>query len=245
MNSFAFASEKQTGLSEGSMPSLAFRGKAASGMSQSAEEALRSVRALVEELLIQVVSSRNAEEYRASYEEVLPKYVAFLTAYGNIIRGSLTPRSLKQLNYESLLELEAVFRTSGMESFGELIKDQAIFATWTLRHMNELVRSLAAESVAESHREGDQELAHMCCVAIFQTRFSLDCLIIAMNRGVAVFPDVLAGLSDGLRTAVNAYAYARQGHLLRQDVATKPLPPIEWDDEDDMLLAASELEARI
>ena len=131
-----------------------------------------------------------------------------------------------------------------MESFGEQIKDQAIFATWTLRHMNELISALSKENVTDSHREGDQELAERCCITTFATRFSLDCLIIAMNRSVAVFPDVLAGISDGLRTAVNAYAYARQGHILRKKGVTESPSPIEWDDEDDILLAASELEAR-
>jgi hypothetical protein len=241
MNSFAFASEAKLPRPDESMAFLAFSGKRTpASISQSAEGALQNVSTLIEQLLVQTVSARTREEFNASREEVFPKYADFLMAYANIVRGSLTTRAVKQLNYESLLDLEAHLRNSGMEAFGEQLKDQAIFATWTLRQINEIVAKFAERSLSNELEAEDRELANNFRVAAFSARFSLDCLIIAMTRGIAVFPGVLSGISDGLRGIVNAYSYVRQGHCLRKPEDEAVVVPIDWDDEDELLLRAAE-----
>jgi hypothetical protein len=68
------------------------------------------------------------------------------------------------------------------------------------------------------------------------TRFHVNCLVTSIERRATLYPEVLELVTDGLRSAVNAYGLTRQ--LLD---ALAPLPeiqlePIEWDDEEQELL---------
>lgn len=51
-----------------------------------------------------------------------------------------------------------------------------------------------------------------------------------------VYPQVLEVVMDGLRAAVNAYAWARRGLDLRAPKSEPEMTPIEWDDEEQDLL---------
>lgn len=222
------------------MAFLAYGGnKTPVSISHSAEGALQNVWILIRELLRQAVCSRNEQEFRSTRAEVFPKYAEFLRAYANIVRASLSLGAIKQLNYESLLDLEVHLRATGMEAFGEQIKDQSIFAIWTLRQINELVPKLADKNLTHQKREEDRELIHRFTAAAFYSRFSLDCLLIAMTEHIKVSPGVLSEISESLRGIVNAYAYVKQGYVLRQPEERELVSPIEWDEEDEVMLASS------
>jgi hypothetical protein len=60
-----------------------------------------------------------------------------------------------------------------------------------------------------------------------------------MDSGRSLYPGVLAQMIDGLRAAVNAYAWARRGLALRVHESDPDIAPIEWDAEDEDLLADS------
>jgi hypothetical protein len=50
---------------------------------------------------------------------------------------------------------------------------------------------------------------------------------------------------DGLRAAVNAYAWARRGLALRVREAEPDIAPVEWDSEDEDLLAESTMSIHV
>jgi hypothetical protein len=58
-------------------------------------------------------------------------------------------------------------------------------------------------------------------------------------RNHPIYPEVLEVITDLLRSAVNAYAWIRQGVDLRFPVDEPVLPNVEWDDEDQELLNGS------
>ncbi len=241
MNSAAVAPVSEKSNADESLAFLAFRGeRTPASLSQVAEDALHGVAALVLPLIAQTVSARNAEEFEASEAEVFPKYMAFLTAYGSIVCASLSKRAVKQASYESLLDLEAHFRNCALEAFGQQIKDQAIFAAWTLRQINELVGKVDSEpALAGERRSQERELILRFRFRALQTRFSLDCLLVAMKQNIGLYPDVLALISERLRAIVNAYGHVREGHELRKTLQKPEVVPIEWDEEDELLLRAA------
>jgi hypothetical protein len=85
----------------------------------------------------------------------------------------------------------------------------------------------------------DGEMAKMFVSHVLYGRFHLDILKMSMRTKTAIFPEVLDCVSEGLRTIVNAYSYIK----LAADVGTKPardeMITIEFDDEEQELLASS------
>ena len=65
------------------------------------------------------------------------------------------------------------------------------------------------------------------------------CLIKSMDSGRSLYPGVLAEMIQGLRAAVNAYAWEKRGLALRVRPDEPTIAPIEWDAEDEALLAES------
>jgi hypothetical protein len=57
-----------------------------------------------------------------------------------------------------------------------------------------------------------------------------------MRHKRPLYPEVLEVILDGLRAAVNAYAWARRGLELRTPSAEPAVAPIEWDEEEQALL---------
>ena len=60
-----------------------------------------------------------------------------------------------------------------------------------------------------------------------------------MRRGLPVYPEVQDVVSDGLRSAVDAYGWIKQGADLRLKLEEAVINPIELDDEDREFLNAS------
>jgi hypothetical protein len=70
-------------------------------------------------------------------------------------------------------------------------------------------------------------------------RFHIDILVKSMKSDMAIFPDVVDRIADGLRAAVNAYAWLRQEVDRISGISEPELKPIAWDDEDEILLSDS------
>jgi hypothetical protein len=79
--------------------------------------------------------------------------------------------------------------------------------------------------------------------AAARLEFHIDCLVAAIGFNRTLYPEVLDEIVDGLRAAVNAYAYIRQGVQLFSLTATasgeEPVPVCGWDNEDQELLDSS------
>ena len=55
-------------------------------------------------------------------------------------------------------------------------------------------------------------------------RFHLDCLLASMKHQRPIYPEILAVISDGLRSGVDAYAWIRQCVDLRTGTEEPVLP---------------------
>ena len=60
-----------------------------------------------------------------------------------------------------------------------------------------------------------------------------------MTAGPTIYPDAMDPIADGLRSAVDAYAWIRQGVDLRMPAQEPIIEPIEYDEEDEELLRCS------
>ena len=61
----------------------------------------------------------------------------------------------------------------------------------------------------------------------------------ALRLNHPIYPEVMDGLKDGLRSMVNAYAWARKGLALRLPADDAAMEPIVSDEEDEELLRSS------
>jgi len=87
------------------------------------------------------------------------------------------------------------------------------------------------------------DLGRDCIFHAIRTRFHVHCLTAAMATGSAIHKDVMDLMIDLLRSVVNAFGLARRMLDLVVPIATPPeLGPVEWDDEDQQLLAEATLD---
>ena len=71
------------------------------------------------------------------------------------------------------------------------------------------------------------------------TRFHVDCLVKSIRTHSPVYPEVVEPIRDGLRAAVNAYAWIRQSLDSCASLAEPQIALVPWDAEDEYLLADS------
>jgi hypothetical protein len=116
------------------------------------------------------------------------------------------------------------------------VRDQAIFTAWTLRKISDICQRIDGAPLASNLNEADSALHQRFAYHAMRTRFHLDCLFKSMHFQKPIYPDVLEVISSGLRSAVNAYAWARRALDLRVPALETQAAPIEWDDEERQLL---------
>jgi hypothetical protein len=85
----------------------------------------------------------------------------------------------------------------------------------------------------------DENLAQAFNFYAAWTQFHLDCMLTAIRLQKTIQLDVLPEIIDGLRAAVNAYGYSRQGLDLRSPQEEPEIHGVEWDEEDQELLDSS------
>ena len=123
--------------------------------------------------------------------------------------------------------------------FGGPAKDQAMFTIWTLRRTSRLISKVASADISKDLKDQDEKLATAFSFYATWTQFHLDCMLGSMRFNKPIQLDVLPEIIDGLRGAVNAYGYARQGLNLRAPEPEPLIEAIEWDEEDQELLDSS------
>jgi hypothetical protein len=134
--------------------------------------------------------------------------------------------------------LESDIREHARAFFGAEMEEQAFFTVWTLRKIDELANVVSSGKVPDSDKQRDQEYAGHFLVTALWARFNIDCLSASMRSKKPIYPEVLNEISDGLRSAVNAYAWIKQAANIRSsspDIDSS----FEMDEEDKELLRES------
>jgi hypothetical protein len=234
----AIAWPKDTGINPGELldviglPSEAEH--APKQLSGSANEMIRAVVSIMDDMVLSVLEKRTAEDFTRVRKEIFPRYFSALVALGALIRVAVPKHVLDRLIAESLSELEADFRDDGAATFGAELRDRGMFTVWTLRKINELADEVQKMSV---QRTDSEEIVKQFVAAAVWARFHVDCLVKSIHRKKPIFPEVVEPIADGLRAAVNAYALIRQ--LVGTGVVEPELPLLSLDEEDEAWLADS------
>jgi hypothetical protein len=208
-------------------------------LSGSSGELVRSIASVLDEMVLGALDKRTGADFRAARDQVFPNYVRATRALSDLVRILIPDQVIERITDEACCEMEADFRDQGLAAFGANIQKQAIFTVWTLRKIAGIAQTIAALKVPENLRRADTELSAQFVVCALWTRFHFDCLIRSMQLNKPLYPEVLEEISDGLRSAVNAYAYIRQGLDMRSPSVDPLLPMVDWDDEERELLESS------
>ena len=108
-----------------------------------------------------------------------------------------------------------------------------------MRKINDLAQRLSGVELAEGEKTRDNEFAWSFIYHGLRMRFHLDCLLASMKHQRPIYPEILAVISDGLRSGVDAYAWIRQCVDLRTGTEEPVLPFVDLDDEDRAFIDAS------
>jgi hypothetical protein len=207
-------------------------------LSGVAEELLRSVVSIVDGLVRRAMEARTAEDFISIRQEVFPQYYAAMRALGDLVRIIVPKHAMDRLIAESLSELEAEFRDHGVTAFGADLCERGLFTIWTLRKINDLAQEIMKAPLKEN-KGPDADMAITFASSAVWTRFHVDCLVKAMKTHKPVYPGVVEPIRDGLRAAVDAYAWIRQSLDSCAALPEPELATVPWDDEDECLLADS------
>jgi hypothetical protein len=226
---------------------LASRSKeSARELSPSVQEVFRGCRSELKAIQQIMLGTRTGAEHRREFTRLFPKYLGLSLAI-SYFSSAVVPRDvIERLSRESICEIEADFREKGLSAFGASIRSQALFTIWTLRKINEIVTQISASKLDESKKQEDILACVQFTVNVLRAKMALDCLQVAMNEQIAIYPGVSDELLDDLRSMVNAYSWARKGLEIRVTTADAILEIPSMDDEDRELLevafaSASEL----
>ncbi len=215
--------------------------RSARELSGSSDELFRGITSVLNNLLLRAIDKQTAPEFIAARDEVFGDFFKTMRAMSNLARVLIPRGTLERMSWESFGELEDDLTEQGLERFGAAGRDQAIFTVCAFRRMNRLVAKVASlgappkESVA-----GDREIANNFSFYAAWTQFHLECLVASMRSDKPIPPEVLEIICEGLRSAVNAYGFLRQGLELRESSSiAPPQAPYDWDEEDQELLDSS------
>lgn len=218
------------------LPGIGSKTKREERLSGSAQEIFRSVALALDEMVVCAIEKRTATEFSAIREAVFPKYFDAVLGLSYLARTMAPRHVLELLANEAFSEMEADFRDQGLVAFGAAVRDQAIFTAWTLRKIGDICQRVDDAPLASSLEKHDQDLFNQFVFHSIWTRFHLDCLAKSMLLKKPIYPDVLGIVIDGLRSAVNAYAWARRALDLRLPAEEAKVEPVEWDEEEQQLL---------
>jgi len=210
-------------------------------LSGSADEVVKTIAAILDEMLLDVISKRTAAEFVEARNDRFPKYIDLVMSYARIA-SSIIPRHVQiRLVAESFSEFEAEIRANAEHAFGNDMRDRAVFTVWTLRKISDLLERAASHKVADGDEKKDLEFLTYFLVNALRARFSVDCLRISMRTNNPIYPEVLPELAESLRSAVNAYAWIRQTIDLRAPSNEEAIPvwSDSWNADDQALLDES------
>lgn len=204
-----------------------------------ANELVRTIVPIIDDLVSFTIEKRTAEEFVNARNEVYPKYFVAMRALGDLGRIVIPKQTIERLSAEWFSEMEADFRELGPSAFGADLTDRGIFTIWTLRKIHDLGEEIVASASPKKSEAKDAAMAMEFATKAMWTRFHVDCLTKSMRSKKPIYPDVVEHVRDGLRAAVDTYACIRQWADLRNPRPEPELSPIEWTNDDEMLLADS------
>ena len=204
-------------------------------------ELAEKLTAVINDMVISTIVAQTAEEFKDRRQRVLPDYCRALRVQSNMLNILIPDRLIfERLIGEALSELVRDLEEHGVQRFGTVLRDQAVFTLWTLRKTLELTWKItAAGPVSDQNVAKDRDIAGRFVMAAVWAQFHLHCLVVAIRSDKAIYPELLPEITDGLRAAVNAYALIREAVDLRVTQEEPVLQPYEWDEEDQELLDSS------
>ena len=211
---------------------------------QSAEidvnQLVRTVGSVVDNLVSAAMEQRTLQDFLNARIEVFPQYFTAMRALGDLSTIVLPKQTIERLSSEWFCALESDFRELGPPTFGSDLTERGIFTVWTLRKIRDLAQELqASESTGSPDPDRDGEMAFDFASKALWTRFHVDFLTKSMRQKRPLYPEVIEPIRDGLRAAINTYASIRQWADLRNPRTEPELGPVEWTDDDELLLADS------
>jgi hypothetical protein len=225
---------------EGALAFLASRSKkSARQVSAPAHEVFKGILDATEQMLLSVIETRTEAEFRQVFEGAYPKYAAVAIALSSFSHSLVPADVINRLTRESINETEADVKEKALAAFGASIRDQLLFTVWTLRKVNDVLTQISAVKADSSKRKEDVAFCSHFIVYALRAQFSLECLQMALRLNHPIYPEVMDGLQDGLRSMVNAYAWARKGLALRIPEDDSAMPTMVSDEEDDDLARSS------
>jgi hypothetical protein len=240
MTSLAIAHPFDIADSEGvSLFGLPVERSAKRSLPGSADEVLKTIRSILDEMLNDAIARRTATEFEAAVKDAFPKYVNLVIAFARIVSALVPRQTIVRISNESFSELEADIREHGLAAFGENMQERAIFTVWTLRKTSDLLESLEKAKVDDGQLDKDAEFHKEFFLHALRARFHIDCLVASMRTKHPLYPEVRPLVDDGLRSVVNAYACVKQAVDLRfPSDESKPFEAY-WSAEDKELVDAS------
>lgn len=221
------------------MAFLAFPARrAAEQVAPSTEEMVRAIGNILSQIISQGLNARTAEEFRKVHEAEFSRYLQVMLGFSRLLTASVDGPILDRLTTESLSEMESELGES-QDFFGAEVAEQAAFTVWTLGKISHHVTLCNKKSVGHQFREADKEFAGEYVYNVIHARYHLDCLLMALRHRKAIYPEVMEQIQEGLRAAVDAYAWVRQGSGLRIPDIEEAFAEVPWDSEMDALLANS------
>lgn len=202
----------------------------------AAGEVINNIVSVVEDLLSATIEQQTAAGFLATRAEVFPQYFQAVRALSDLARILVPKHVLDVVLTQSFSETEAEFRDQGLIAFGAEVRDQAMFTVWILRKISDLCQKIDGAHLAPQLRESDQTMYSGFVAHAVGARFHLDCLLKSMLVQKPMRPEVFPIVIDGLRNAVNAYAWARRAYDLRVQRVEADIAETEWDEEDQQLL---------
>lgn len=208
-------------------------------LSGNADSVVKTISVLLNEMVDGVIENRNAVAFEAAVDEAFPRYVELTLAFGRIVTAIVPRETITRLSSESFCELESDLRDQGVASFGADMRDRAVFTVWTLRKISDLLDTLDKAKLQDNQQAIDAKFARQFMAHALRARFHVDCLMRSMSTRKPLYPEVLPLIADGLRSAVNAYAWVKQSVDLRlPSDESQELPDCSSED-DQFLLDAS------
>lgn len=205
----------------------------------SADNLLKSIGGTLDEMILDVISKRTAEEFSAAASDVFPQYVSLVVAFSRVASKVIDRKTIVRLNAESFSVLESEIRANGEACFGDSLKERAMFTVWMLRKISDLLAVLQTATVGDHEKDKDAEFAGHFFLHALRARFYVDCLVASMRTKQPLYRSVFPQVDDGLRSIVNAYAWVKQAVDLRLPSSDSDLVAPAWTDDDQELLDAS------
>lgn len=217
--------------------------QSAKQLSVSSEEVVKNVCIILDRIVINAIEKQTKAEFIAYRDAEFPNYIKAMRVFADYASLTIPKDVLNQLASNSFAEMEANLREHG-DAFGIAVRDQAIFTVWTFKKIKALsTKFFENNNIDEAYKKADDELAAKFGTHILWARFHLDCLTASLRTHKPIYSAVRDTIADGLRAAVNAYAYMRQGLDFRIPVTEQKIKPAQWDQEDQELLDSSMLDS--